>query len=97
MVEAYNRNRNLLYLSLKSYGFDCIKPEGAILSFCEVTLRRREGILCRLQKYRVLVVPGSSFACTGYVRISYCVSYEQIERSLPAFKKIGEECGVRPQ
>ncbi len=49
------------------------------------------------KKYRVLVVPGSSFACTGYVRISYCVSYEQIERSLPAFKKIGEECGVRPQ
>ena len=47
--------------------------------FCEV---------CR--QHNVLVVPGSSFACSGYVRIAYCVSYEQIERSLPAFRKIAE-------
>ena len=42
----------------------------------------------------VLVVPGSSFACPGYVRLAYCVSYEQIERSLPAFKEIAEEYGL---
>jgi len=96
-VEAYNRNRNLLYLSLKSYGFDCIKPEGAFYLFVKSPLEDEKEFCAVCKKYRVLVVPGSSFACTGYVRISYCVSYEQIERSLPAFKKIGEECGVRPQ
>ena len=46
------------------------------------------------KKYNILVVPGSSFACPGYVRIAYCVSYEQIERSLPAFRKVAEEYGL---
>ena len=54
-----------------------------------------EKAFCELcKKHHVLVVPGSSFACPGYVRISYCVSYEQIERSLPAFRRIAEECGL---
>ena len=44
------------------------------------------------EKHRVLVVPGSSFACPGYVRIAYCVSFRQIERSLPAFEAIAKEC-----
>ena len=40
------------------------------------------------------MVPGSSFACPGFVRISYCVSYNQIERSLPAFRKVAQEYGL---
>ena len=46
------------------------------------------------KKYNILVVPGSSFACPGYVRISYCVSYGQIERSLPAFRKVAADYGL---
>ena len=58
-------------------------PEADEKKFCEA---------CK--KHNVLVVPGSSFACPGYVRISYCVSYGQIERSLPAFAKIAAEYGL---
>ena len=43
------------------------------------------------QKYNLLLVPGSSFACPGYVRIAYCVSAEQIERSMPAFEKLAKD------
>ena len=43
------------------------------------------------KKHHILVVPGSSFFCAGYVRIAYCVTYEQIQRSLPAFKAVMEE------
>ena len=32
------------------------------------------------EKYDVLVVPGDSFGCTGYVRVSYCVSEQTIKR-----------------
>ena len=39
----------------------------------------------------LLIVPGESFGCKEFVRISYCVSTEQIENSLPAFKKLIEE------
>ena len=45
----------------------------------------------RAKKYEILLVPGDSFGYSGYVRISYCVSHETIERSLPSFKKLIEE------
>lgn len=92
-LEAYNRNRELLYNSLKEYGFECIKPEGAFYLFVKTPAEDKE--FCQVCKeHRVLVVPGSSFECPGYVRIAYCVSYEQIRRSLPAFKAIAEEYGL---
>lgn len=45
------------------------------------------------KKYNILLVPGSAFACPGYVRISYCVSNEMIKRALKAFRKLAEEIG----
>lgn len=90
-LEAYDRNRNRLYGALTEYGFTCIRPQGAFYLFVKSPLED-EKEFCRICKeHHVLVVPGSSFACPGYVRISYCVSYQQIERSLPAFQKIAAE------
>ena len=43
------------------------------------------------KKYELLLVPGDDFGCPGYVRISYCVTTEQIERALPAFEKLAGE------
>ena len=92
-LEAYNRNRHLLYESLTKYGFTCVKPEGAFYLFVKTPMEDKA--FCEVcKKHRILVVPGGSFACPGYVRISYCVSYEQIERSLPAFRKVAKECGL---
>ena len=76
------------------YGFTCIRPEGAFDLFLKSPEADDKAFSETCKKYCVLVVPGTSFACPGYVRISYCVSYEQIERSLPAFKKIAEEYGL---
>ena len=87
-LEAYDRNRNLLYSSLCEYGFSCIKPQGAFYLFMKSPVENEKEFCEVCKKYNILVVPGSSFACPGYVRIAYCVSYEQIERSLPAFKKV---------
>ena len=42
------------------------------------------------KKYHILLVAGSTFSCPGYVRLAYCVSYEMLERSLPAFEKLAE-------
>ena len=92
-VAAYDRNRNLLYEGLKSFGFECIRPEGAFYLFMK-TPRDEKEFCERAKKYHILVVPGSSFACPGYVRIADCVSYEQIERALPEFKKLAAEYGL---
>lgn len=93
-LAAYDKNRNLLYNGLRDCGFECIKPEGAFYLFVKSPVPDEKEFCEVCKKYNVLVVPGSSFACPGYVRIAYCVSYNQIERSLPAFKKVAEEYGL---
>lgn len=87
-LKAYDRNRNLLYDSLREYGFECIRSEGAFYLFMKTPIADDKAFCAQAQKYNLLFVPGSSFACPGYVRIAYCVSYEQIERSLPAFRAL---------
>jgi aspartate aminotransferase len=44
----------------------------------------------KAKEYHLLIVPGSSFGCPGYVRLAYCVGYDMIERALPAFKELAE-------
>ena len=44
----------------------------------------------RAKEYELLLVPADSFGTPGYVRIAYCVTTEQIEKSLPAFRKLAE-------
>ena len=46
------------------------------------------------KKYNILMVPGSSFACPGYVRLAYCVSYDTIINSMSDVKKLAEEFGL---
>ena len=93
-LEAYDRNRNLLYNGLKDLGFECIKPQGAFYLFVKSPEADEKKFCGNCKKYNILVVPGTSFACPGYVRVSYCVSYEQIERSLPAFAKVAADYGL---
>ena len=90
-LEAYDKNRNRLYNGLKDLGFACIKPEGAFYLFVKSPVADEKAFCAQAQKYNLLLVPGSSFACPGYVRIAYCVSYEQIERSMPAFEKLAKD------
>lgn len=94
-VEAYDRNRNLLYNGLTGFGFECIRPEGAFYLFVKSPEADDKAFCEVCKKHNILVVPGTSFACPGYVRISYCVSYEQIERALPAFEAVAGEYGLR--
>ena len=93
-LETYEKNRNLIYGALTEYGFTCAKPDGAFYLFVKSPVENEKEFCEVAKKHHVLVVPGSSFACPGYVRLAYCVSYEQIERSLPAFKEIAEEYGL---
>ncbi len=92
-VEIYNRNRELLYNSLRSYGYECIKPQGAFYLFVKALEEDDKAFVAAAKKHNLLIVPGTSFGCPGYCRIAYCVDYAMIERSLPAFKKLAKEYG----
>lgn len=94
-IEYYNRNRQLLYGSLTEYGFQCVKPEGAFYLFVKSPVADEKEFCNKAKEYNILMVPGSSFACPGYVRIAYCVAYESIERSLPSFEKLAESYGLK--
>lgn len=89
-IEAYDRNRRLLYGKLREYGFECIKPEGAFYLFVKSPVENEKEFVKKAKEYHLLLVPGSSFGCPGYVRLAYCVSYDMIERALPAFKQLAE-------
>lgn len=93
-LEAYDKNRNLLYQGLKKLGFSCIKPEGAFYLFVKAPEPDEKAFCARAQKHNLLLVPGSSFACPGYVRIAYCVSADQITRAMPAFEALAQEYGL---
>ena len=94
-ISYYDRNRETLYNGLKNLGFDCIKPEGAFYLFVKSPIADEKEFCNEAKKYNILIVPGSSFACPGYVRMAYCVSYDTIMNSLPQFGKLAEEFGLK--
>lgn len=90
-ISIYNKNRELLYTALTEYGYTAIKPDGAFYLFVKALETDAAAFAEKAKKYELLLVPSDSFGMGGYVRISYCVSTEQIKASLPAFKKLYEE------
>lgn len=89
-VSVYKKNRDLLYNALTEYGFRCIKPDGAFYLFVEALEKDAKAFSEKAKEFELLLVPADSFGTEGFVRISYCVSTEQIEKSLPAFQALAE-------
>ena len=90
-ISYYDRNRETLYQGLSRLGFSCIRPEGAFYLFVKSPVADERQFCEAAKKYHILLVPGSSFACPGYVRLAYCVSYETIVNALPEFEKLAAE------
>ena len=90
-VSAYKKNRDLLFGALTDYGYEAVPPDGAFYLFVKSPESDANAFCERAKKYELLLVPSDDFGCGGYVRISYCVTAEQIEKSLPAFKALIEE------
>lgn len=90
-VSAYKKNRDLLFGALTDYGYEAVPPDGAFYLFVKSPEPDAVAFCERAKKYELLLVPSDDFGCEGYVRISYCVTAEQIEKSLPAFKALIEE------
>ena len=89
-VSIYKCNRDKLYSALTEYGFKVVKPDGAFYMFVKSPEKSAVDFCERAKKYELLLVPGDDFGGEGYVRISYCVAPDMLERSLPAFKKLAE-------
>lgn len=95
-MAIYRRNRDLFYDALVKLGFSCVKPEGAFYLFPRA-LEEDDHVFCqKAAKHNIMMVPGSEFGYPGYVRISYCVSTDQIKKALPAFTHfVQDEYGIK--
>lgn len=90
-VSIYKQNRDRLYNALADMGFTLSKPEGAFYLFMRSPLPNAAAFCEAAKTFELLLVPGEDFGVPDYVRISYCVSPDMIERSLPAFAKLAEK------
>ena len=90
-ISIYEKNRKILYDALTEIGYTVIKPDGAFYMFVKSLEEDANKFYERAKKFELLLVPSDSFGVEGFVRISYCVDTELIERSIPAFKALYED------
>lgn len=91
--DVYKKNADILYSALTEYGYELTRPAGAFYLFVKALENDAVRFSERAKEHELLLVPSNDFGCEGYVRISYCVSTEQVERALPAFKALAESYG----
>lgn len=89
-VSIYEKNRDLLYNHLTKIGFSCVKPQGAFYLFPKSPIADDKKFAEEAKKFNLLIVPGSAFGCPGHFRLSYCISYDKIEKSLDSFDKLSK-------
>ncbi len=89
-LSVYETNRNLLYGKLIELGFSCVEPQGTFYMFPRALEEDANAFCMRARKFDLLLVPGDTFGCPGFFRISFCVETEKVKRSLPAFEKLAE-------
>ena len=92
-TSVYAKNRELLYRELTACGYECTPPDGAFYMFVKAFCPDASEFCEAAKKHELLLVPSDSFGVSGYVRISYCVTTEQIERALPAFRALAKDYG----
>lgn len=87
-VDIYRKNRDVLYNGLTEMGYTCIHPDGAFYLFLKA-LEEDDVHFCEMAKEeKILLAPGSAFGGAGWVRVSYCMQAEKIEKSLMAFDRL---------
>ena len=89
-IDAYKKNRDLLYNNLKKFGFECVKPDGAFYLFVKSPDKNAYSFYEKAKQYEILIVPCDDFGIEGYVRIAYCVDYDRIKNSLDSFEALAK-------
>lgn len=89
-VEAYATNRQILTRGLAELGYEFVEPEGAFYLWMRALEPDAVAFSERAKEFELLLVPSDSFGAEGWVRLSYCIARDTIERSMPAFKALKE-------
>lgn len=90
-VAAYARNREVLTQALSSYGYTYVEPDGAFYLWVKALEDDAEAFCERAKRYELLPVPSNSFGVPGWFRLGYCIDYDVIVNSLPAWKQLADD------
>lgn len=90
-INLYKTNRDILYKGLTELGYECVNPQGAFYMFVKAMGGDSASFCEKAKELDLLLVAADGFGCPGYVRISYCVDKEMIERSMSAFAKLAAQ------
>ena len=90
-IGVYRTNRNILFKELPEMGYKVANPDGAFYMFIKSPNDDGVDFCERAKKYHMLLVPGEGFGMKEYVRLSFCVETEKIEKSIDVFKKLISE------
>ena len=89
-VEAYATNRKILTEGLSKLGYEYVEPDGAFYLWVKALEPDAQAFSDRAKQFELLLVPSDSFGVGGWVRLSYCIARDTIERSMPAFAQLME-------
>ncbi len=89
-VKTYAQNRELLTQGLAQLGYEYVEPEGAFYLWVRALEPDAVAFSERAKGFELLLVPSDSFGVQGWVRLSYCIARDTIERSMPAFRSLME-------
>jgi aspartate aminotransferase len=94
-VTWYQQRRDRLYEELTRLGFSIVKPQGAFYMYPQSPLSDDVAFIQEMQRYNVLVVPGSGFGTPGFFRISYSVDDRVLEGALKGFTQAAQRLGMK--
>lgn len=85
MLETYRARRARVLAALEKMGLSVVEPTGAFYVFPSIKgtgLTSEQFCTRAIEEAGVGLVPGSCFGSEGYVRLSYCVSDEDLDEGL---------------
>lgn len=85
MREIYRRRRDFVCGKLRAMGLAFPEPQGAFYVFVDIRkfgLSSEEFCTRMIREAGVAAVPGACFGAEGYIRLSYCVSMEELEKGM---------------
>lgn len=91
-IADYVHNRQILREAFGKIGYTFADPSGAFYLFFKAPFGiTAEEFMDLAIEHHVFVVPAGSFGCPEWLRLSFCVSRQTVEDSIPLFAKLYDE------
>ena len=85
MLDVYRARRERVLAALDAMSLDVVEPAGAFYTFPSIKkfgMTSEEFCIRAIKEAGVALVPGDCFGAEGHVRLSYCVSDQDLDEGL---------------